>query len=256
MNPSPFRIAVWIVPVLSVAVLAFWSGRGWDAFEPDRSDAAREVRGALDAADVQLSVDRLHKDFLQDFRTMHAQVAELQRQLAASEAKREAMRQLFILQGEKHELEQQLRDLQTRHRIELDSLASELQSERKTREEVERRLQQTRADLAHSRKQIEYHQSTIAHLENELRRMETREAERIARLERREANVDSYYLANSELFRKWTSSDGRFTTIAKLVKYDPKRGKVFLRKASGRYVWVDVDRLSREDQDYILQRRG
>ncbi len=243
MKMVRFHLAWWTFPAVLLAALVHWG----NISRPDHADPAREVRAALDATDVQLSVDELRKDFLQDFRTMNAQHAELQRKLAASEAKREAMQQVFILQGEKHQLELRLRDAQMQHRMELDSLTAKLRAEREMREAVERQLERYK-------KQIESNQQSIARLKVELYRMEAREADRIAELERREKNNDKYYLANYWLFRTWTSLDGTHTVTAKFVKYEPSRNEVFLRKANGRYIWVDVDRLSRDDQLYIFQR--
>ncbi|WP_428306981.1 SHD1 domain-containing protein [Lacipirellula sp.] len=60
-------------------------------------------------------------------------------------------------------------------------------------------------------------------------------------------------LRADEPFRTWTSSDGRFTLVARFIKEEKKR--VVLATPEGKTVRIDLEKLSMDDRRYVIMRR-
>ena len=56
---------------------------------------------------------------------------------------------------------------------------------------------------------------------------------------------------NGAELRTWTSKSGKFTVKAELLSVDPT-GVVILRRDDGKTIKVPMDKLSKEDQGYVL----
>lgn len=57
-----------------------------------------------------------------------------------------------------------------------------------------------------------------------------------------------------EPYKTWTDSTGKFSVEARFVRFDA--GTVNLQTKSGKIITLDIKRLCRSDQDYIMNREG
>lgn len=56
----------------------------------------------------------------------------------------------------------------------------------------------------------------------------------------------------SEPFKTWKDASGKFSTVARFVRLDD--GNIYLQNETGKTVSFDIKRLSRADQEYVIQR--
>ena len=231
---------------------------------PDTGDAVGEVRGKTEAVDVQLAVDQLRDKLLVQLKETQKRLEQLQKELGEVKQElvveqtlrksREEQIRLHVrleqmearYEGKLRQLQQQVAAADERHKAERNRLKDALEVEREKVVLLKRELLAASDSLREKEQKVDLMSQRVQHFKEQ-------ESARRADLERTVRNVDPYFLSHRDLFRYWTSRNGEYRTMARFVKYDDDGRRVYLRKANGRYVWVDVDDLSPADHAYIIQ---
>ncbi len=267
MQRSPFSAMLIWHAVFAGIILG---GLGYSVYEtasraPAPGDAVGKVRGKSEAVDVQLAVDELRDKLLAQLKETQKRHEQLQKELG--EAKQELVVEQTLRKSREEQirlhvrleqmetdyrrqirkLQQQLAVADMEHESELDRLKDALEAEREKAVLLEQELLVLRDSLHEKEQKIDV-------MSQRIQQFEERESIRRADMQWREKNVDAFFLKHPEQFRRWTSRDGKYHTMAKFIKYDDDGRRVYLRKANGRYIWVDVDDLSASDHAYIVRR--